>query len=1489
LRILRFLTVSLFHLGGGGSNGGSGGGGSSYCNPTPYPVTYTTGFQSGHGFVIISFVPPPPDPTSRPTQQPSSQPSSQPSGVPSSQPICHPVSFPTTQPSSRPSTQPTRQPSSKPTVQPSRCPSVQPTNQPTSIPTRFPSSRPSVQPSSKPTKRPSRQPSSQPTTQPSRQPTVFPSAVPTDQPTNRPSRQPTSVPSRQPTVQPSDQPSSRPSQQPSNQPTVSPTAQPTSVPSVQPTDQPSSIPSCCPTTQPTIQPSSFPSKEPSSQPTNCPSDQPTSFPSSQPTVLPTVQPSSLPSNQPSSFPSSFPSSQPSHYPTTDPSSSPTDQPTSFPSSQPTLLPTCQPTVVPTNVPSSQPTAFPSVQPSVVPTSQPTSCPTSQPTDSPSNQPTRQPTSEPSAQPSVKPSGQPTFLPSSQPTLSPTTQPSRQPSNQPTNKPSPQPSSFPTYQPTASPTSQPSNQPTGCPSTQPSVQPSSYPSSVPSSQPSARPSRSPSSQPSRFPTVSPTVQPTSLPSKQPSSSPSSRPTDQPTVKPSAQPFAFPTSAPQATIYATNGVLFMLGSTTANNSRVKDESDSDGTLGTSYVLFGRNFNHQDRFPSTISLSSSSSRVFVSEINNDGGEGPGIRNDINTRSTTIIGDVNGDGFDDLLVGYPLISRCSIYLGNGIDGFTTLVLQGESFAIVGDPEQGGGFLGWSSVRLGDLNGDGIEEIVVSAINANTIYVIYGKTQFGQSIKIVNVDQLAVNDGFKIIGGPNEINFGVALTLVHHFSKTGHRDLAITTQTYTGGQNIVYVLFTSELNKQKTIQMNDIMNNPDSCLRIVTPLYSFAGFSLAGIGDINSDGYDDLAIGSVPYYRGQFSKQQTFIAYGGKREELVLQELILSEMTEKQGFIISGAGFLVVGVDDVNYDGIADVLITDYQGWQGQRNAYLITSPRNMTFSPTIQPSSIPTRAPTKGSDAPFRFINNSTGNHSSYSQLFTPSMSPTDLSQLNNTTTSVPKPSLAPTRKSVFIIGTALPTSGKPTLLPSLSPTSGYHRLRGFPPSIPPTLMPTINNTNNNERDYKELDCSKAGDYHGNRTSETNYKFSITATSGVVNVHGNSDGGTKNLFVLYCPPPGDDNNDNNRLNVVIDNFKVSTDIISVAHVSPPGHSFHSLSDLSYYFSKGPLTFVFCSENRLQVILSSHTSFDLTESNFLFSPIEKKSKNGKNNKSRSETIQIGIVAGAIFLVLVALFAVSYKNTQTKNEKEKKNENNYEQQSQADFEQLRSQVEGRTSFQGGQGPAFDIESPRLIKMEVISNKPNDNPPSDSSSASSADSLDSLSGFLSSEKDSLDEKNGIGSYDQSKNDELALKVVDDRENLTISSGNWRELMENEEWDDVLQDSDQEEDFDISSYLSDVSIVDHSSGMIHSVIRQETDHSDRKDDKEEKGLLARNIRRNQNPNKNNVIHVSADKATERSLPEINHQQDETAFSILTSSESEGHSADDDYEILSSLHSE
>jgi hypothetical protein len=685
-------------------------------------------------------------------------------------------------------------------------------------------------------------------------------------------------------------------------------------------------------------------------------------------------------------------------------------------------------------------------------------------------------------------------------------------------------------------------------------------------------------------------------------------------PSAQPFANPTSAPVTAMYQSNEVLFWLGlndgSIQVSKTQASDEND---VLGTSYILFGRNSKHQNPFPSVISLGDDSSREFVSEISKS--EGVGIRHDTVIRSTTVIGDVNGDTFLDLMVGYPLASKCSIYLGNGVDDFTTIVATtGESFAIIGDPYDGGGFLGWSSIRIGDLNSDGCDEMVVSAIFANTVYVIYGR--HGITRRSIPVNVLLAPDGFKIIGNPVEINFGISLTLLHDFQSDGHADIAITAQKASNGQSIIYVLFGATLfKKRESVEMEPIMNNSRACFKIITPVLSFAGFSVAGIGDINSDGYDDLAIGSVPYRRGSFVTQHTYVIYGRKIGTDEENELELSNMRITDGFVITGGGFLVAGIGDVNYDSINDMMFTSYYDWKGQSCAYLVTGPRNMSYSPSQQPSSFPTAqlvtsSPSSSLNTTNKISFVSSGNFSTDPP--NPTRRPSRIPSL--------RPSLRPHQEefpllpssSILAVGTAHPSAGKPSPLPTLSPTTGYHHLRGFSPTPLPTLSPTISIFSG----YIDVVCNRPGDYSAKNAS--NYKFIITASKGSVNIVGNGDGGAKNIYVLTCP--------SQLTNVIIKNFRLSTDILSVAHLTD--FSFHSLSDISHSSRGGPLTLPFCSRNRLQVILSSHTSFDLQDSNFLFTRTGSDTAKKSVNDSVLAQVQVGIVFG-VFLIFFVILKVT--------------------------------------------------------------------------------------------------------------------------------------------------------------------------------------------------------------------------------------------------------------------
>jgi hypothetical protein len=1072
--------------------------------PSTQPTSLPSSLPSGQPSSLPSR-----QPSTQPTSIPSVQPTSQPSSMPSRQPSSQPSGFPSSQPTAQPTRRPSAQPSSFPTTQPTIQPTSQPTGHPSRQPTSFPSTQPTSQPSSVPTTQPSTQPTRQPSSQPSRQPSSRPSGQPSSRPTNQPTQQPSAQPSSRPSTQPTGIPTRQPTRQPTSQPSTQPTGQPTTQPSSLPTGQPSSQPSGCPTTQPSVQPtcqpSAFPSRQPSAQPTSFPSGQPTGFPTSQPTSIPSTQPSSIPTciptsqptNQPSGFPSnqpsSFPSGLPTNQPTSQPSCKPSGQPTSIPSEQPSTSPTTQPTRIPTG----QPTSLPTSQPSSFPSNQPTSVPSGLPTDQPSLVPSAQPSSVPSSHPTNQPTSQPWSFPSSQPTILPSNQPTSLPSGQPSTLPTMQPSSRPSLQPTSQPSSLPSNQPSSSPTMQPSITPSSQPSSQPTIQPTGRPSTQPtvypSSQPSVFPTAQPSAQPSSFPSRVPSSQPTLKPTSQPTVKtdpPTFLPTIFPTSHPTTPPFRKlfssfsvdhqfttrmNGFSFFPGRASGGGGLLSATKDFSlrlaSTNATSFIIFGdRNIgttkegvitlNEDSAVYSPQTVVSTQSQLYSTDI---------------SRSIMNIQDINGDSLPDLAVGYPEYSIVAVYYGSPTSqGFFNLTV---SFLVVGETSSDG--LGYSIAPAGNTRQrkDSFNDFVVCALYRNRCYMIYGRRN-SPDIDLGNF--FPKSAGYRIDGTEGYFLLGLSLSFAHDFNQDHFPDLAITAMSKELQVPVIFILFGGQ-----PPDSNLLLNNS---FQIITSTSQNAGYSISGLGDINGDGFDDLAIGSVPY-RGGYQAQTTFVIFGRNitRNSNATEErsLSLTKFKPTDGFRIAGGGFSVTGTGDLNGDGINDLVVSNYPDWylSLKGNTFFQVFPSNITSSPTLLPSSSPSSHP---SSSPTIFI------------------APTDLPSSSPSlppTRYIPVPSRAPTTRTPTKQPSFIPTP-EPSATPSFRPTMAPTEQRTFPPTTRkpsfqpsyrwPTSYPTIAPSNSNIPEQFTPVASLSPGFNNFTEAKSNLKFVLDGSSGDVTILG-------------------------------------------------------------------------------------------------------------------------------------------------------------------------------------------------------------------------------------------------------------------------------------------------------------------------------------------------------------------------------------------------------------
>lgn len=300
----------------------------------------------------------------------------------------------------------------------------------------------------------------------------------------------------------------------------------------------------------------------------------------------------------------------------------------------------------------------------------------------------------------------------------------------------------------------------------------------------------------------------------------------------------------------------------------------------------------------------------------------------------DVNGDGFDDVVVGAwfwdkaPLDNIGAAYVllgGNNVRGGSLNDPAAAGAVRIDGPNTKGAFVGFSVGCLGDVNGDGYDDIGISYYDNQQIYVVLGAEEFGS----VNLDALG-DRGFVVKGAVGTSgNFGYSLSAVGDVNGDGYADFGVgeVVAKNNGRTNSGRVWIIAG---QDDVADVNILN-PKAGQVIMTIDGAAAQERLgtsASVGDVNGDGIDDILLGSyvaTPYGTTVAATGAAYIVFGGNTGAIDAANL------GSKGFTINGPnrqrdrlGISVAAAGDVNGDGLADLLI----GADGVNNA--ATGPRN-------------------------------------------------------------------------------------------------------------------------------------------------------------------------------------------------------------------------------------------------------------------------------------------------------------------------------------------------------------------------------------------------------------------------------------------------------------------------------------------------------------------------------------------------------------------------------
>jgi hypothetical protein len=223
------------------------------------------------------------------------------------------------------------------------------------------------------------------------------------------------------------------------------------------------------------------------------------------------------------------------------------------------------------------------------------------------------------------------------------------------------------------------------------------------------------------------------------------------------------------------------------------------------------------------------------------------------------------------------------------------------------GDLTGYSVASAGDVNGDGMDDLLVGAPGGDKVFVVFGRTGTDR----IQLSDVAAGKGGFVMNDPSGDSAGVSVAGGGDINGDGLADVVVLTKGQFPSGGTVYVVFGKKNTRPVDLDESLSQQKKGFIVSGLSDMY-YTG-DVVGAGDINGDGLDDLVLErTADPYGGIGQTGAVYVVFGkADSNDVSVDNLGDGGFEILQPHNRYGVGSHVSAAGDVNGDGLADLVLS--------------------------------------------------------------------------------------------------------------------------------------------------------------------------------------------------------------------------------------------------------------------------------------------------------------------------------------------------------------------------------------------------------------------------------------------------------------------------------------------------------------------------------------------------------------------------------------------------